>query len=61
MSLLNSLSPLAILQRGYSITTILSSGTVVKEIAEVKVGDRVGVRVTDGEMECCVEKTHLKH
>lgn len=59
MSLLNSLSPLAILQRGYSITTSLSTGAVVKEIAEVKVGDRVGVRVTDGEMECRVEKSSM--
>ncbi len=59
MSLLNSLSPLVILQRGYSITTSLSTGAVVKEIAEVKVGDRVGVRVTDGEMECRVEKSSM--
>ncbi|MBI4745272.1 MAG: exodeoxyribonuclease VII large subunit [Deltaproteobacteria bacterium] len=58
MSLLNSLSPLAILQRGYSITTSLSTGAVVKEIAEVKLGDRVAVRVTDGEMECIVERLH---
>ncbi|MBM2838394.1 MAG: exodeoxyribonuclease large subunit [Deltaproteobacteria bacterium] len=59
ISLLNSLSPLAILQRGYSITTIPSSGTVVKSITDVKVGDRVGVRVTDGEMECLIEKRAL--
>lgn len=59
MSLLNSLSPLAILSRGYSITTSLSTGTVVRSIADVKVGDRVGVRVTDGEMECLIEKKAL--
>lgn len=55
-SLLNSFNPLAILNRGYSITTNLATGAVVKEIREVKAGDRVGVRVTDGEMECRVEK-----
>jgi len=57
--ILNSLSPLAILNRGYSITTSLDTGTVIKEAREVKPGARVGVRVTDGEMECVVEKTSL--
>ncbi|MDO8446870.1 MAG: exodeoxyribonuclease VII large subunit [Deltaproteobacteria bacterium] len=56
MSLLNSLSPLAILNRGYSITTSIETGMVIKEIGAVKIGDRVGVRVTDGEMECCIER-----
>lgn len=59
MSLLSSLSPLAILQRGYSITTSLSTGLVVKEIEAVKVGDKIGVRVADGEMECSIEKRSL--
>lgn len=58
-SILNSVSPLAILNRGYSITINLATGMVVKEIKTVKTGDTVGVRVTDGEMECRVEKTHL--
>lgn len=56
MSLLASLSPLAILSRGYSITTSLETGTIIKEICAVKMGDRVGVRVTDGEMVCCIER-----
>lgn len=53
-SMLNSLSPLAILQRGYSITTRLADGTVVKEIAAVKAGDSVDIRVSDGNIECLV-------
>lgn len=57
-SLLNSLSPLAILNRGYSIATSLETGIVIKEIGTVKPGDKVGVRVTDGEMECSVERLH---
>jgi exodeoxyribonuclease VII large subunit len=57
-SLLNSLSPLAILNRGYSITTNLETGAVIKEIGTVSIGDKVGVRVTDGEMECRVERLH---
>lgn len=59
MSLLNSLSPLAIMQRGYSITTSLSTGMVVREIEAVKVRDRIDVRVADGEMECSIEKISL--
>ena len=55
-SLLGSLSPLAILNRGYSITTSLETGMVIKEIGAVKPGDRVGVRVTDGEMLCSIER-----
>lgn len=54
--ILNSLSPLAILNRGYSIATSIETGIVIKEIGTVKVGDRIGVRVTDGEMECIVER-----
>ncbi|MEK7851167.1 MAG: exodeoxyribonuclease VII large subunit [Deltaproteobacteria bacterium] len=57
VSLLNSFNPLAILNRGYSIATKVPTGEVIKEIGAVNAGDRVGVRVTDGEMECRVEKT----
>lgn len=56
VGLLNSFSPLAILNRGYSITINLATATIVKEIEAVNIGDRVGIRVTDGEMECLVER-----
>lgn len=57
VSLLNSFSPLAILNRGYSIATKIPTGEVIKEIRAVNAGDRVGVRVMDGEIECRVERT----
>lgn len=56
VSLLNSFNPLAILNRGYSIATKIPTGEVIKEIGAVNAGDRVGVRVTDGEMECLVKR-----
>ena len=46
MSVLNSLSPLAVVDRGYSITS--SGGKVVKSVKAVKVGDSLDIRVSDG-------------
>ena len=54
---LNALSPLAILQRGYSICYRHPSKEVVKNAAEVSVGDKVGVRLANGELICEVEQT----
>ncbi len=46
---LESLSPTGVLGRGYSITRHLGTGQVVKSVAQVKEGDRIGIRVSDGE------------
>ena len=46
---LNALSPLAILERGYSICSRLPGGEVVKSVAEVEVGGVLKVQFKDGE------------
>jgi exodeoxyribonuclease VII large subunit len=52
---LNRLSPLNVLQRGYSITRQLPSGRVVRESRMVARGDRVSVRLFRGSITCTVE------
>lgn len=48
---LHSLSPLAVLGRGYSIAYDLQ-GRIIKRAADVQPGERLRLRVADGEMEC---------
>lgn len=47
--LLHQISPLATLQRGYSIT--LAAGKIVKDAAELKVGDVITTKVAQGEFQ----------
>jgi exodeoxyribonuclease VII large subunit len=54
---LNSLSPLAILERGYSICRQIPSGEIIKEAEEVSQGQRVSVKLYQGELFCTVEET----
>jgi len=56
-SQLQTLSPLATLERGYAIARHLGTGKVVKSVAEVAAGDRLEVRVSDGHFESTVEQT----
>ena len=51
-----SLNPLAVLERGYSITRKLPEGRVLRSVGEVQKGDQVSVRLARGEIECRVEK-----
>ena len=53
---MKSMSPLAVLERGYSITRKLPEGWVVRTVGDVQLGDQVSVKVAAGEMECRVEK-----
>ena len=55
---LDSLSPLRVLERGYSITRVLPSHQVVKESTMVSQGDRVNVVLGKGTIDCKVEKVH---
>ncbi len=52
---LNDVSPLTILSRGYSITWLLPHNVLVKDAAQVSIGDRVRVVLAKGELECLVK------
>jgi exodeoxyribonuclease VII large subunit len=54
---LQSLSPLATLERGYSITRQLRTGEIVRSVAQVAAGDRIETQVSDGKFEGVVRKT----
>lgn len=51
---LDSLSPLAILGRGYSIIQTVPKGTIVRRAREVGVGDEVHARLGEGRLLCNV-------
>ncbi len=52
---LNSLSPLATLNRGYSICRT-STGQIVTSIQQTNVGERLDVKLAEGELVCTVEE-----
>jgi exodeoxyribonuclease VII large subunit len=52
---LQALSPLAVLERGYSITHKLPEGRIVKDAATLSVGDRLGITFAAGKAVCRVE------
>lgn len=56
---LRLLSPEQVLARGYSITTDLSSGKVVRNSNEVAHGQKLKTRVASGEIQSVVEKTKV--
>lgn len=54
---LESLSPLGVLGRGYSLTTDAESGKLIRSVGEVSVGQELKTRVGDGEIISKVEST----
>ncbi len=52
---LEALSPLAVLQRGYSITTNAKTGKSVRAVKDVKPGDELRTRLVEGEVVSRVE------
>jgi len=57
MAKLDTLSPLSILKRGYSITFSLPNMDIIKDVGSVERGDPVRVKVHRGEMKCTVDET----
>jgi exodeoxyribonuclease VII large subunit len=54
---LDTLSPLAVLGRGYAIARRTRDGAIVRRAAEVAVGEGLAVRVAEGEIEAEVRRT----
>ncbi len=52
---LESLSPLSVLARGYSLTSRLADGKLVRSASEVSVDDRLRTRLAEGEVTSRVE------
>jgi len=50
-----ALSPLAVLSRGYSMTTTAARGTLISSVAKVHVGERIQTRLTDGSITSLVQ------
>jgi exodeoxyribonuclease VII large subunit len=53
---LNALNPLAILERGYSVTRTLPDYALVKDVQQVSLGQQVKVNVSRGAMVCRIER-----
>ncbi len=53
---LNALSPLQVLDRGYSVTFSKETGKALKDIKEVKPGDKIQTQLANGKLECTVDK-----
>jgi exodeoxyribonuclease VII large subunit len=54
---LNSLSPLAVLARGYAVCWTVDRSHIVRAAADVETGDRVKVTLASGELTCEVQAT----
>ncbi|MCW8881619.1 MAG: exodeoxyribonuclease VII large subunit [Sedimenticola sp.] len=58
---LNTLSPLATLDRGYSITRLLPQKNVILDAAEITVGDNLETRIANGTLYSTVTSTSAKN
>lgn len=52
---LDALSPLKTLERGYAIVTDKLTNTIIRRTMDVKIGDVIEARLTEGQLECVVQ------
>ncbi|HSW94120.1 MAG TPA: exodeoxyribonuclease VII large subunit [Gammaproteobacteria bacterium] len=52
---MDALSPLATLQRGFSITTRVINNTILDKADDVNIGDKIHIRLMKGNLECTVD------
>ncbi len=52
---LEALSPLAVLRRGFAVVTQKEDGTVISRVAQAQPGQKVVIRVSDGQMDAEIE------
>jgi exodeoxyribonuclease VII large subunit len=53
---LDSLSPLAVLRRGYAVLTRLEDGKLVKDIGQAPIGTQLRARLAKGTLDVEVQK-----
>jgi exodeoxyribonuclease VII large subunit len=51
-----SLSPLAVLARGYTVTRRVADGKVVRSAGDIAAGDRIATQTADGQVTSIVER-----
>jgi len=55
---LEALSPLKVLERGYSVTKLIPSGAVVRSSDQARIGDQIETRLQGGRLTSRVEEVH---
>ncbi|PKN50936.1 MAG: exodeoxyribonuclease VII large subunit [Deltaproteobacteria bacterium HGW-Deltaproteobacteria-13] len=55
-AVLESLSPLSVLQRGYSITRRIAGGIIVRQTADISIGEDVNIQLARGNFNAKIEK-----
>lgn len=54
LTALSAMNPAAVLQRGYSM--VYNKGKIVNDVSDMRVGDRLKIKLSVGSAECTVEK-----
>ncbi|MFZ1038206.1 MAG: exodeoxyribonuclease VII large subunit [Smithella sp.] len=55
-AVLESLNPLVVLQRGYSITRSMESGMIIRQAADLSIGEDVNIQLARGHFNAKIEK-----